>query len=186
MCEFLSAIGLKNGDVICDPSIDSHEDLVMLHGLKETKLRNWVRIEFTPEDGKYHLIEKYNLKIDDDILTWVNDSLKNKWTQKLKAKLKRLIITKNTHCLSSGTYILSGKILINRLLYCRVMYAGSSTIKYAGYSTIEDAGYSTIEDAGSSTIKYAGYSTIEYAGYSTIEDAGSSTIKKMNKNERKT
>ena len=194
MCKFLSAIAFKNGDILCNPSVDSHEDLISLHDLKETRLRKWVRIEYYPADNQdYDKIEKYNLHLDDTEFDWINDNLKGKWINKLNAKLDLIIIKENRKILPSGTFILSGNVLINKLLYCRILHAGHSTImdagrstiKHAGYSTIEDAGSSTIkhaenstiEDAGSSTIKHAGRSTIKHAGYSTIKDAGYSTIK---------
>ena len=194
MCKFLSAIGIKNGDIICNPNIDSHEDLIKMNDLKESKIRNWTRLEYYPDnENEYHLIEKYKLHVDDDIAIWITDSLKKKWIKKLNAKLSRIIIKENKYILQGNTYILSGNILIEKLIYCRIFNAGHSTIEYAwystikdawystikdaGYSTIKDAGYSTIKDAGHSTIEYAGHSTIEYAGYSTIKYAGHSTIK---------
>jgi hypothetical protein len=177
MCKFFSAIAFKNGDITCDPCIDSHEDLIATYGLKETIRRIWVRVEFYPKSNNYQLIDDYSLHIDEsDPPSWVTDELKLIWSEKLKAIISRLIITENKYCLSSGTYILSDGILIDKLLYCRILHAGYSTIKNAGYSTIENAGYSTIKNAGNSTIKNAGYSTIENAGYSTIENAGYSTI----------
>ena len=203
MCKFLSAIGMKNGDILCDPSVDSHEDIISIHELNDnnSKLRNWVRLEFSPEKDKDLIdVEKYKLRIDDTEFDWVTTELKLKWIRKLKAKLKRIIITKNTKTLASGTYILSGAI-IEKPLYCRIYYAGNSmiinaeysTIEYAGnsmiinagysmiinagYSKIKDAGNSKIKDAGNSKIEDAGYSKIEYAGNSKIKDAGNSTIK---------
>ena len=41
MCKFLSSIGLKNGDIICEPSIDSHELLIEQHQLND-KIQNFV------------------------------------------------------------------------------------------------------------------------------------------------
>jgi hypothetical protein len=188
MCNFLSAIGFKNTDIICDPSVDSHEDLINQYKLNDnSNLRNWVRLEYAPENKEdLSDITKYILSIDESPNPdWITDSIKEQWIDKLNLILKRLIITENQGYLSSGTYILSGKILINKLLYCRILNAGSSTIENAGHSTIENAGSSTIENAwnstienaGSSTIKDAGHSTIENAWYSTFENAGSSTIK---------
>jgi hypothetical protein len=43
MCKFLSAIVLKNGDVLANPLIDSHESLMLLFGVKEWKLLRWLR-----------------------------------------------------------------------------------------------------------------------------------------------
>ena len=54
MCKFLSAIGMNNGDILCDALIDSHEDIISIHELNDnySKLRNWVRLEFSPENQK--------------------------------------------------------------------------------------------------------------------------------------
>lgn len=146
MCRFLSSIGLKNGDILCDPNIDSHEDLVAGYKLNDngSQLRNWVRLEYAPDDPRdYGNIKKYKLNIDDSQFCWITDSLKEKWERKLIQKLKKVIITSDVINLSGGTYILT-KINVDKLFNCRIIYAGRSTIKYAGYSTIEHAGDSTI------------------------------------------
>ena len=153
MCKFLSAIAFKNGDILCNPSVDSHEDLISLHDLKETRLRKWVRIEYYPADNQdYDKIEKYNLHLDDTEFDWINDNLKGKWINKLNAKLDLIIIKENRKILPSGTFILSGNVLINKLLYCRILHAGNSTIEDAGSSTIKHAENSTIMHAENSTI----------------------------------
>ena len=175
MCKFLSAIGLKNGDIICDPSIDSHEDLIKFNKLKETRLRNWVRIEFYPDSDKdYADLSKYNLKVDDTEFEWVS-AVRDKWERKLCTRLKRIIVTDDRDYLPCGVYIL-GKCTIGKLIYATIRYAGEATIRYAGRATIRDAGWATIKDAGSATIQNAGYATIQNAGYATIQHAGSATI----------
>ena len=153
MCKFISSIGFKNGDIICNPNIDSHEDLIHSFELKESKMRNWIRLEFYPNlNTEYHLIGKYKLHIDDDIVSWITEELKEKWIKKLKVILKRIIITESKYCLSGSTYILNGNILINKLIYCRIFNAGNSIIENAGNSTIKYAGNSIIENAGNSII----------------------------------
>jgi len=155
MCKFLSAIGMKNGDILCDPSIDSHEDIIRQHSLNDngSLLRNWVRIEFFPDKAEDYINPgKYKLNIDDIYSDWITDTLKSKWVKKLKTKLSRLIIIKDTPILPSGTYIIGDGVVIERVLYCRVFRAGNSTIENAEYSTIENAEYSTIKNAEYSTI----------------------------------
>ena len=143
MCKFLSAIGLKNGDIICDPSIDSHEDLIKFNKLKETGLRNWVRIEFYPDSDKdYADLSKYNLEVDDTEFEWVS-AVRDKWERKLCTRLKRIIVTDDRDYLPCGVYIL-GKCTIGKLIY----------------ATIRDAGSAMIQDAGEATIQYAGSATI--------------------------
>lgn len=50
MCNFLSAIVMKNGRIICDPEhTDSHSDLIAANELRDDDvfIRGWVRVEFT-------------------------------------------------------------------------------------------------------------------------------------------
>ena len=116
MCKFLSAIGFKNGDIICNPNIDSHEDLIRTNELKESKMRNWVRLEFYPDSNKeYHLIEKYKLHIDDDIAEFITDELKKRWERKLITKMKHIIVSENKYVLTGGTYIISDGVLIENV-----------------------------------------------------------------------
>jgi len=51
MCNFLSAIALRNGDIFCDPaSTDSHEDLIEYKGLVNNDKETFVRVEYVPPD----------------------------------------------------------------------------------------------------------------------------------------
>lgn len=50
MCQFLSAIVLKNGDVLHSPLLDSHSELVQLFQLPDSRLhhQHFAKVEFTP------------------------------------------------------------------------------------------------------------------------------------------
>lgn len=50
MCEFLSAVVMKNGDIIYNPYTDAHEDLVALHNLRDNREGKFARVEFKPDD----------------------------------------------------------------------------------------------------------------------------------------
>ena len=178
MCKFLSAIGLKNGDIICEPSIESHELLVEANSLNDegSKLRNWVRIEYYPDDDKDLAdISKYKLHIDDSHFDWI-DGIKDKWVRKLNVRLKKIIISEDRVFLPVGLFILSGEITIQYAGNATIQDAGNATIQYAGYATIQNAGNATIQNAGNATIQYAENATIQYAGCATIQDAGYATI----------
>jgi len=176
MCNFLSAVVSRTGEVYCNPLIDSHEDIIDYFDIRDTGMQHIVRVEFSPKEKKDLIdIEKYELRVDElSTPEWFNE-YKESAIEKLKLVAKNCIIKENKKIVM-GACIIGDGITIGKLINADVKYAGYSTIKNAGYSTIEDAGYSTIENAGYSTIKYGGNSTIKYAGYSTIEDGGNSTI----------
>lgn len=79
MCKFLSAIVLKNGDLICDPFIDSHEDLIDRYNLRDNNTNNFIRIEHTPDDDFYYSdLTEYKLHIDENTTPdWFTDDLKD-------------------------------------------------------------------------------------------------------------
>jgi len=111
MCQFLSGIGFKNGDVITSDYTDRHELLILAYGLRETPAprdNGWVRLEYT-SDTKTD-IDSYKLGIDEtDIPSWVTDKVKEKWISKLRVRLKdMIIITGEKEILLGGKYILGG------------------------------------------------------------------------------
>ena len=178
--KFLSAIGLKNGDILCDPSIDSHEDIINLYNLDDDGLglRNWVRIEFYPHKKEDNAnLSKYELHYDSvSAFSWVEE-IKRIWIEKLKARLNRIIIKEDIPVLGSGTYILKGGT-IGKILYCRIISVDDSVIiKDAGFARMDNLGHSKIEKLRFAIIGNAEYATIENADYAIINDAGHCKIK---------
>lgn len=179
---FLSAIGFRNGDILCDPSIDSHEDIINLHCLNDSglKLRNWIRIEFRPDKYKEDIadLSKYKLHYneDDSEFPWIKEA-REIWINKLRIRLSRTIIKKDISVLGSGTYILKEGI-IGKILYCRIIGVEDSVIiKDAGFARMDNLGRSKIEKLRFAIIGNAEYATIENADYAIINDAGHCKIK---------
>src|SRR3990167_2913664 len=52
MCNFLSALALKNGDVLTHPMLDSHSDLVRYFKLPDANahIQHFAKVELTPGD----------------------------------------------------------------------------------------------------------------------------------------
>src|SRR3990167_2588278 len=82
MCNWMSGIIVaKNKKVLWHPDIDSHTELLEHFKLKdETNSPNFVRVEFSPEDGDFlnHDFAKWKFKTDQDF--------KPDWYDKEKAK----------------------------------------------------------------------------------------------------
>ena len=125
MCEFLSAIVKKDGEILWDAYTDSHEDLVAAYGLDDSKLREgFVRIEFKPEDCKdYDKPDKYILRVDNQVEPeWFKETEKTVADQ-LKAIIERIILRDvKKKCLLSGCYILTGKTHIDYIKNARVLF----------------------------------------------------------------
>ena len=136
MCQFMSGIGMKNGDLHTSIYTDSHEDIIEDLGLNNNG-NQFQRLEYLPQ-GDLWDYKKYELEIDGAREEWVTDELLEKWERKFITRLKKMIIDSDKNILLGGKYILKGDIVINKLV--------SSTIEDAGLCTIEDAGHSTIEN----------------------------------------
>jgi len=195
MCQFISGLGLPNGDLITSMFTDSHEDMIEMHNLNDNH-RGFQRLEYVPV--KKNVFDgDYTLKTENYREDWATDELMGQWRRKFVTRLKKRIIKENTKLLIGGSFVLVGRINIESLGSCckildagsaKIKYANSARIKNAGSAIIENAGLAIIEDANSSTIKNAGSAIIRNAGsarikdadLSIIEDAGSAKIKYAN------
>ena len=189
MCQFLSAIVSKNGEVYCDPFVDSHEEILQRFVLRDNDsqfIDNIVRVEFTPQNDDWFDVENYNLRVDENSIPAWWQEVEQSVRQNLSDRIQRMIVDKaENKVLCGGVYIVrDSKILWTRytkmLLIC-----GNSTIENVrGNSTIENVwGNSTIKNVwGNSTIENVwDNSTIENVwGNSTIKNVrGNSTIKNV-------
>jgi uncharacterized protein (DUF1330 family) len=128
MCQWKSAIVTRQGDVLHHWNVDSHEDLVDLFELKD-KNDYFVRVEFTPKDGKYSDASAYVLRVDEESTpAWFED-FRESATEKLRAIVSRAIISGNKKIIVEGEWILSGDFVVERLRGGRVVQmSGSSQV----------------------------------------------------------
>ena len=131
MCQFLSAIVSKEGEIYCNPFIDSHEELIQCFGLRDNPdafINNIVRVEFTPKDDDYFDVANYQLRIDENSTPdwWFN--VQNKVREDLSARIKRMIIDKaENKVLCGGVYFVrDSKILWTR--YVRIITLRNSQV----------------------------------------------------------
>ena len=134
MCQFLSCIVLRNGDLLWDPYTDSHEELIGAYDLddsKEPSINRFVRVEYKPGDFKdYDNPKEYILKVDESQTPSWFEEVKEAVEGKLQAIIKRIILKDvNKKCLLSGVYILTGKTEIKYLVNTRIfMMSGTSKV----------------------------------------------------------
>lgn len=68
MCQFFSALALRNGDVLSHEATGSHADLVAWFGLPDDRdCRHFAKVEFRPDDAADLAdVSKYVLCVDED------------------------------------------------------------------------------------------------------------------------
>ena len=143
MCQFKSVIVLRNGDILHDDYTDSHEHLIGMYDLddsKEPSLNRFVRVEYKPDNSDdYDDINKYILKVDESQTpVWFED-VRNSVEDKLKTMIKRIILKDiNKKYLLSGCYILTGKTKIDICVNTRMfsMYKTSQVGEMRGTSQV--------------------------------------------------
>ena len=116
MCEFLSGIAQRNGDVIALPeATHSHSDLIRYLGLKDEnpELRQWVRVEFSPSQASdLDEVDKYKLKLDDFHPVWWDD-VQETVEKNMRRMVTQIIVAEDRDILLGGFWIVGKGIKVN-------------------------------------------------------------------------
>ena len=129
MCKFLSAIVLKNGDIICDPEhTDSHSDLVAAFNLRDDDqyVDRFVKVEFTPPINAENLpnysdFANYDFRVDERGEPYWFGEVRERAIEKLRDRVARMIVTESRPMLLGGCWIIGGHAQIARLNSGRVV-----------------------------------------------------------------
>jgi len=133
MCQFLSAIVLQTGSVLCEPMIDSHETLMKLFRVHERQdappdCQKFVRVEFAPpigDDGRpaYFAFEQYSLRLDESATpSWWTKELQDTVRGVLIDRLRVMLITDDSRLvLVGGAWLLGDGAKVEQLIGGRVL-----------------------------------------------------------------
>jgi hypothetical protein len=120
MCNFKSAIAVKDASeaigfrLVWSPFSESHEDLVRIFCLKDTR-DNLARVEFSPSDlSTAHRVETYSLVIDEARTPeWLTPEGEAEIVRRLRNYISTIIIDGEVDLLVGGQFILSPDAKIN-------------------------------------------------------------------------
>src|ERR1041384_2010222 len=110
MCNFLSALGLPNGDVLHHPMLDSHGDLVTYFKMPDESafVRRFTKHELVPVDW----IDPATWRFVTDEPTrpdWLTDEIEREIERKMRAVASRMILRDGEHRLIvDGCWIIAG------------------------------------------------------------------------------
>lgn len=123
MCQFLSAIVTRQGDIYSHPLTDSHTDLITLFNLKEGKAaQNFVRVEFTAQGADIFDVNKYKFRVDETRTpAWFDDEVLGMTIVKLRVLVKKCIIVDERPLLIGGTYLIGDKAKIAKVSSARII-----------------------------------------------------------------
>jgi hypothetical protein len=119
---------MKNGDLLHNQCLMSHEDIIDLFNINDTNSNcdNFVRVEFSPKekwndsfDEDYNdsiNIERYVLIVDEEnVPDWFEKHRENV-TSKLKDIVSKQIILTNQKILTDGLYIVGKGVVVDKLI----------------------------------------------------------------------
>ncbi len=109
MCNWMSAIVLRNGDLLYNLATDSHEDLVALFNLRDKRGDEFCRVEFSPKKPEdVDKPDEYALKVDEKRTPdWFDERIKEKTATAMRSVVLRCIVNGPVTCLIGGCYILT-------------------------------------------------------------------------------
>jgi hypothetical protein len=165
MCKFLSGIITKN-KTIYDLDKDSHEDLIIKAGLKDTSRNpNFVRVELVPIDGDVfnHNPKNWKLEVDQDF--------RPEWFSKdfADAEMRKALAD-----VINQRFIINDKSLQKRT--GQRIYTKNSSVEAWGNSSVVAWGNSSVVARGNSSVEAWENSSVEAWGNSSVEAWGNSSV----------
>jgi len=130
MCKFYSAIVMRNGDILHNENLTSHEDLISLFEINDTQMNcdKFVRVEYSPDDNTdYADIEKYRLNVDEKSTPDWFESQREYVISRLRDIVLKRIITTDRKILIGGLYVV-GNCVIDKVIEANVYY-NDGTVK---------------------------------------------------------
>jgi hypothetical protein len=194
MCKFYSAIVTREGKLLHNKFLTSHEDLVRYFNLNEGSRSiandpNFIRVEFYPVNDKYCDIKDYKLEVDESSIPEWFDKYKKSITKELTVIVKSMIrLSENISILAGDVVIIGQNTVVDKMVNSHIIYMENSTVNDMWEnSTVNDMWEnSTVKTMReNSTVKtMRENSTVKtMCGNSTVNDMwGNSTVKTMREN----
>jgi hypothetical protein len=118
MCNFFSALVLRNGDVLSHPSLDSHSDLVTYFQLPDVdaKIPHFAKVELTPGDN-WLTPETWAFRVDEDVEPiWWKDIAEQAEAKVRSLAAKMVLTSGRVPLLCDGSWILGGDVRVDRVV----------------------------------------------------------------------
>ena len=124
MCKFYSAIVMRNGDILHNENLTSHEDLIRLFNINDSQscCDKFVRVEFTPDNMEdFPNVDKYKLNVDESATPDWFEKHREYVTGRLKEIVSKRIITSDQKILTGGLYVVKDCI-IDKMICATIVY----------------------------------------------------------------
>ena len=150
MCNFLSAVVLKNGDVLTHPLLDSHSDLVLYYKLPDGRAhhQHFAKVELTPQNDWLNPGD-WIFRLDEETAPGWWDDVKASAESTLRARAKSMVVTTGRKDLVlEGCWILAGNAIFSDVRGGRIVRIGGGTVKSIWGGTVESIWGGTVAKPG--------------------------------------
>jgi len=157
---------MKNGDILHNENLTSHEDIISLFGINDLQINcdKFVRVEFTPEnESDLSNIKKYVLKVDEKRTPDWFENQREYVTQRLKDFVSKRIITTNQKILTGGLYVIAKNVIIDKVVNAIITDNSGTVTKNSGTVT---------DNSGTVTDNYG---TVTYNSGTVTDNSGTVT-----------
>ena len=143
MCHFLSVLVMRDGSIRHHPAIDSHADLIVYYGLRDTELflRHFAKAELVPGDDWLHP-ETWTWTLDEPTRpTWLDPETETQAEAAARRVAAAMIHTTGVvPLIVDGAWILGGDVVVKRMLGGRVLaMRNSATVQdVRGSARVQD------------------------------------------------
>jgi hypothetical protein len=135
MCKFYSAIVTREGKLLHNKFLTSHEDLIRLFNCNEgvrnvSNDPNFIRVEFSPENQKYCDINDYKLEVDENSTPiWFDELLRDTITEELTNVVKSMIrLSENISILAGDVVIIGQNTIVDKMVNSHIIYMENSSV----------------------------------------------------------
>jgi hypothetical protein len=123
MCHFLSALVVRNGDVLHHPMLDSHSDLVRYFKLPDTSayISHFAKVELRPKD--WMDAATWEWVVDEPTRPAWLDDVESAAEAKLRAMASRMILREGEHMgpVVDGCWIVGGTAILRDVRAGRIV-----------------------------------------------------------------
>jgi hypothetical protein len=154
MCQFFSALVLKNGDVLSHPMLDSHADLVRYFKLPDTVAhhQHFAKIELTPVD--WMDVATWQFRLDEASAPGWWPDVADRAERQIRDRATRMILSGGEHALIvDGCWIVGGTAKIRDIRGGRIVRVQDTAILSGVWNSAQVSGVrdsAQVSDVGGS------------------------------------
>src|SRR3990167_1206111 len=191
MCQFFSALVLKNGDVLHHPQLDSHAGLVTYFKLPDgnAHVQHFAKVELLPASDWLD-VSTWVFRVDEPVLPGWWGEIANQAEASVRAIAKRMVLATGIHpLLCDGAWILCGDVAVGEIragarivrvqdtATIRAVWGGTfSAVKGGAFSDVRGGALRDVRGGTFSAVKGGTFSAVKGGTFSDVRGGTFSAV----------